>query len=70
MILSCLDWWVFELMVILSGYFYVQDQAALVIAMNICGLLFMVTAGFQQSATTLIGKVIGSGSIKETKEYY
>ena len=44
-ILQVLDQWVFEAILILSGFFGVESQASILILMNIASLCFRVSAG-------------------------
>ena len=67
MVMQCLDWWVFELMVLASAWLYdygasddkLTDQDAQILVMNIAGLFYRVAMGFEQSSCTLIGRSIG-----------
>jgi MATE family multidrug resistance protein len=69
-IMLCLDWWAFEVMILISGLFGVTQQAALIIIMNIAVIFFRISMGFEQAASTLIGKSIGMGSLHDAKHYY
>jgi len=51
----CLDQWVWEIMILVSGYFKEEDQAAQIIVMNIVSLAYMVAIGLEQASCTLIG---------------
>jgi Na+-driven multidrug efflux pump len=51
-----LDSWVFEALLILSGYFGVEAQASMLVIMNIAGLCYRVATGIDQTTCTLIGQ--------------
>ena len=63
MIMQCLDWWAFELMILASGKLQdygasdnkLIDLDAQVLVMNISGLFYRITMGIEQAACTLIG---------------
>ena len=59
----CLDWWVWELMVLISGYLGVDEQAATIVVMNVVSLAYMFIMGFKVSSCTLIGQQIGKGDV-------
>lgn len=58
-LMVCLEWWVWELQMIWSGWFTVEEQAAQIILMNIAALFYMVSLGFEVAACALIGNQIG-----------
>ena len=41
-LLMCLDWWAFELLLIICGLFGVLQQSSQIILMNIAGLFYRV----------------------------
>ena len=55
----CSDWWAFELLLFISGYAGVTEQAAFVILVTVTALIFMVPLGLSVTACTLIGNSIG-----------
>lgn len=73
-IMICLDWWVWELMILMCGYFpedtRVTQQAAQIVIMNIVALAYMVGIGLETASCTLVGQQIGKGDVKKAKEYY
>jgi MATE family multidrug resistance protein len=69
-VMLCLDWWVFEVMIVICGSFGVTDQAALIVVMNLATLMFRIAQGLEQASSSLIGKSIGMGSLYEAKQYY
>lgn len=41
----CLEWWAFEAMAIMAGYVGVNEQACMIILLNILGLMFFLSLG-------------------------
>ena len=64
------DWWVWELMILISGYLGVVEQASCILIMNIVALCYMVAIGFEQASCTLVGMQIGKGDIHKAKQFY
>jgi multidrug resistance protein, MATE family len=46
-IMLCLDWWVWELLILISGYLGVHEQATNIVIMNIILIAYMVTMGLE-----------------------
>jgi MATE family multidrug resistance protein len=44
-VMLALDWWVWELMILISGYLGVQEQAATIIIMNVVVISYMFASG-------------------------
>lgn len=65
-----MNWFTWELMVIISGYIGVNEQAATVIVMNLVGLLYAFGSGFDGAACALIGQQIGKGNLLKAKQYF
>lgn len=65
----CLEWWAFEAMAVMSGYVGVKEQAAMIILLNIIGLMFFLSLGLQQAASSNIGHEIGRKNIGKAKQY-
>lgn len=59
-IMMCLDWWVWELQILVSGLLGVEDQATTIIIMNIILIGYMFATGLESASCTLIGNQIGS----------
>jgi len=61
-LLMCLDWWIFEVMLILSGLFGVDAQASMIVCismivcMNICSLFYRFGQGLDQTACLILGR--------------
>jgi|TARA_B110000285_G_C14646208_1_gene389819 Na+-driven multidrug efflux pump len=51
----CLDWWVWELLILISGWLGVHEQATNIVIMNIILITYMMTMGLEQAACTLVG---------------
>lgn len=60
-----LDQWAWELMVLLSGFFTIYEQAAQIILCSIVGICYMVGMGLDQTACAIIGNLIGEGNYRE-----
>jgi MATE family multidrug resistance protein len=69
-VMQALDNWIWELMVLISGYLGVQEQAATIIIMQIVVVSYLCSTGFEQAAATLVGQQIGKGDLKTAKAYY
>lgn len=64
------DWWVWNLMVLVSAYFGTTEQAANIIIMNVVNSAFLIANGIDQAACTIIGQWIGNGNNFKAKKYY
>jgi len=67
--MTCLEWWGFEAMSLMSGKLGVIDLAANVICFNYSAFLFMVGLGVSLATGTLVGNSIGENNIKKAKIY-
>ena len=54
-VMLILDWGAFEILVLISGFLGVTEQASCILIMNIVVLAYMVAEGFDTSACTLVG---------------
>ena len=54
-----LDWWVWELTVMIAGIISIQVQASQVILNNIQIFFLMISAGFQIAVSAQVGNKIG-----------
>ena len=66
----CLDWWVWELLILISGWLGTHEQATNIVIMNIILITYMLTMGLEQAACTLVGQQIGRGDLKSAKILY
>lgn len=69
-VMLCLEWWVWELQMIFSGWFTVRQQASQIIMMNIDSFTFMFVIGLEVASCALLGNQIGLGNVKEAREIY
>lgn len=69
-LMICLEWWAYQIMQFMSGYFGVASQASNVLLMTILSFGFMAALGLQQASSTLVGQEIGKGDIVAAKQYY
>jgi len=65
----CPEWWAFELLIILSGYIGVNDQAVMVVSLNLVGILFMFPLGFNEAAAAVVGNSMGENNPDLAKKY-
>ena len=54
-VMLCLDWWVWELLILISGWLGTHEQATNIVIMNIILITYMLTMGLEQAACTLVG---------------
>jgi Na+-driven multidrug efflux pump len=59
-----------QLLILVSGYLSVVDQAANSIIMNIVVLAFSLNVAMMHSSCTLVGQQIGSGDVHLAKDFY
>ena len=69
-IISCSDWWAAELLVFISGYLGVTQQASFVALIAIGAQLAMVPIGIAQTACTLVGNAIGKKDVELAWRYF
>eukprot|EP00355_Strombidium_rassoulzadegani_P002115 CAMPEP_0168610500 /NCGR_PEP_ID=MMETSP0449_2-20121227/1821_1 /TAXON_ID=1082188 /ORGANISM="Strombidium rassoulzadegani, Strain ras09" /LENGTH=137 /DNA_ID=CAMNT_0008650811 /DNA_START=816 /DNA_END=1229 /DNA_ORIENTATION=- len=69
MILSFIEILAFDSMVLLSGYFKKDDQAAAVILNSIINTVYQVAVGYEQASCSLIGQEIGRGRVDKARLY-
>lgn len=55
-IMLCLEFWVYDLMILMAGYIGVKEQACQIVVINIVALIWMVSIGLQQAASSTIGQ--------------
>ena len=54
----------------MSGFFGVSEQAAQVLMLNICTVMYQIPYGMQCAATSIIGAKLRAGQVKESMYYY
>lgn len=69
-VMVCLDWWVWELLVLISGYLGTLEQATNIVIMNIILITYMITMGLETAACTLVGQEIGADNLGEAKKLF
>ena len=66
--MECLEWWAFDILILITGVIGVEEQAANVIIMNIVFDASMIAYGMQEALTTLVGNCIGANQVKLSKK--
>jgi MATE family multidrug resistance protein len=69
-VMTCLEWWSFELMTVIASYISIQSVAVQIIIINNSHVFFMPHFGLCISATILTGKYIGAQDIPMAKLYH
>ena len=69
-VMICLDWWVWELMILISGTFDEHQQAAQIIIMHIVASAYMAAIGLEQASNTIVGYFIGKKDVVKAKVFY
>lgn len=65
-----IDQWAWELLILLSGFWTVNEQASQIILVTITSICYMCGLGLDQTACAIVGFQIGSGDVKKAKKYY
>merc|ERR1712176_193223 len=65
----CSDWWLWEVIAIVVGWFGAEVQAAHNSACNFQAVAFMPAIGISISAATLVGVSLGENNPKKTKQF-
>ena len=68
-LMTCFEWWIFEILAILAGLISVEALAAEVIIVTIVSFMFMIPLGCSFAASAFTGFFCASGKIKEAKKY-
>ena len=68
-ILLYMNFWIWELMILLSGLLSVHEQAANIIIMSIVGMVQMTSYGMNQAVSTLMGKKIGLRDVDQAHAF-
>ena len=69
MILSCFEWWIWEILAIFTGLLGVDQLAADIIFSKLSGFLFMIPLGIGFAASSMVGNSLGQGRIELAKRY-
>ena len=67
--MTCLEWWAFEIMNLMTGKLGVVDLASNIISFNYSSFIFMTCLGIAIATGTLVGNSIGEDNITNAKMY-
>lgn len=65
-----LDQWAWELLILLAGFWTVDEQASQIILVTITSVCYMCGLGLDQTACAIIGFQIGAVDVIKAKKYY
>ncbi|KAM3910867.1 multidrug and toxin extrusion protein 1-like isoform 2-T3 [Leptodactylus fuscus] len=68
MLMVCIEWWAYEIGIILSGILSVEDLGAQTIIYQMANIVFMVPLGFSIAASVRVGHALGAGDIAQAKK--
>jgi MATE family multidrug resistance protein len=68
-LLFCLEFWCFELLLLISMYMTVEESAALVIILNTNFLFYAISGGIGIAASALVGREIGAKRVQSAQKY-
>ncbi|XP_075690668.1 multidrug and toxin extrusion protein 1-like [Rhinoderma darwinii] len=68
MLMVCIEWWAFEIGIILSGVLGMEDLGAQTIIYQMASIVFMVPLGFSIAASVRVGHALGAGNIVQAKK--
>ncbi|KAM5146651.1 multidrug and toxin extrusion protein 1-like isoform 1-T3 [Mantella aurantiaca] len=68
MLMLCIEWWTFEIGIILAGVLGVEDLGAQSIIYQIANIVFMVPVGYSIAASVRVGHSLGAGDIAQAKK--
>lgn len=69
-IVRCAEWWVLEILTLMTGSIGVIEQASYVIMFNMSCVLYMPAMGMGDSANVMIGSSIGERNLIKAKKIY
>ncbi len=69
LLMTCLEWWAWEIMNLFSGTLGVNQLAANSTVYNLCIFLFIFTVGFSGASSTLVGKSLGEGKAEQARRF-
>jgi MATE family multidrug resistance protein len=69
MFMTVLEFWCFEMLIVMSGYLGTDEQGASIIIINFLTLLYMVPFGMSFATTNLVGSNLGAGKPLKAKRY-
>lgn len=65
-----IDQWAWEMLMLLCGYWSIEEQASQIILVTITSICYMCGLGLDQAACALVGFQIGANDIAKAKKYY
>ncbi|XP_068105937.1 multidrug and toxin extrusion protein 1-like isoform X1 [Hyperolius riggenbachi] len=68
MFMLCIEWWTFEIGIILAGVLSVEDLGGQSIIFQVANIVFMVPLGYSIAATVRVGHALGAGDIVQAKK--
>ncbi|XP_040180538.1 multidrug and toxin extrusion protein 1-like isoform X1 [Rana temporaria] len=68
MLMLCIEWWTFEIGIILAGILGVVDLGAQSIVYQMANIVFMVPVGYSIATSVRIGHSLGAGDIVQAKK--
>ena len=63
-VMWCAEGWTFQSLILFSGYFSVEDQAAQAACATFSTMIFMMSSGFADASSALIGNSIGDPDMR------
>ncbi|XP_021346973.1 multidrug and toxin extrusion protein 1-like [Mizuhopecten yessoensis] len=70
MLMLCLEWWCYEILVFLSGLLGATQLAAFTIVYNVATLTLMIPYAIGTSASVIVGSHLGAGDAEKAKVTY
>ena len=69
-VMTCSEWWAFEILIILAGRISVRDQATYIILISLSNQMYEVAKGLGEATCALIGNSVGSNDVKLANNYF
>lgn len=63
------EWWLFELLTLISGYLSVEETATQVSLIGLSVQIYTISLGLASGAAVTVGNALGEGNIIKAKEY-
>ena len=67
---ACMNLWIWEIQVLISGFFSIEEQSSQIILMQILIYCFMFAVGLEASTCAMIGNLLGKQKITEAQQTY
>ncbi|XP_018422770.1 PREDICTED: multidrug and toxin extrusion protein 1-like [Nanorana parkeri] len=68
MLMLCIEWWTFEIGIIMAGVLGVEDLGAQSIIYQMANIVFMVPVGYSIATSVRVGHSLGAGDIAQAKK--